>query len=291
MTIDWLLTLPQYLIPQRLLSALVRAATHNHGRRWKNALIRWFVNHYRVDLSIAESASPESYASFNHFFTRALKTDARSWPNDPSIIVAPVDGTVSEIGTIDGEQLIQAKGRTFSLSALLADKEPLTNRFTNGSYATLYLAPRDYHRIHMPFAGTLQQIIYVPGSLFSVNARTARIVNSLYARNERVIVFFETVLGSMAVILVGALFVGTMSTVWTGTVQANRPGEIRQWDYAEQTPSLSVECGAELGHFNMGSTVIVLFPPKCMQWSEQLQAGSPLEVGQPLGTASGLTSR
>ena len=122
-------------------------------------------------------------------------------------------------------------------------------------------------------------------------ARTARVVNSLYARNERVIVFFETALGAMAVILVGALFVGTMNTVWTGTVQANRPGKIRQWDYAEQTPSLSVECGAELGHFNMGSTVIVLFPPKCMQWSEQLQAGSPLEVGQPLGTASGLTSR
>ena len=284
MSIDWLLTAPQYIIPQHLLSAIVRHAARSPSRHWKNVLIHWFARRYNVDLSIAEAPSPSDYPTFNAFFTRALRTGVRAWPDDPRLISSPIDGTVSEIGDIAGDQLIQAKGRSFSLATLLAKDIALTNTFSDASFATLYLAPRDYHRIHMPCAGVIQRIIYVPGDLFSVNARTARVVNSLFARNERVIVLFSTADGPMAVVLVGALFVGSMTTVWTGDITPKRLREVREWNYIDNAGSLSSQRGAELGRFNMGSTVILLFPRERVQWSEELRAGSALTLGQPIAS-------
>lgn len=274
----------QYLLPQHLLSRLVGRLTRSTWRPWKNFLIRSFLRHFAVRMDEALEPEPFAYPSFNAFFTRALRPDVRFLAASPAV-ASPVDGTVSQIGRIDGERLIQAKGRDFTLAALMAGDEHLAPTFAGGTFATIYLAPYNYHRIHMPIDGGLISTTFVPGRLFSVNAVTAASVSRLFARNERVTCVFETQLGLMAVILVGALFVGSMSTVWAGDiVRQRRPQPSR---LAAPRSTVFLRRGAELGRFNMGSTVIVLFEPGRVRWNPALQAGATVQMGAAIGTVAG----
>ncbi len=244
----------QYLLPQHGLSRLVLAATRVRVRWFKNALIRGFLEFYRVDMSDAAEPDPCRYASFNEFFTRALKAGARPIAGDADSIACPVDGRISEAGIIEDGRLLQAKGRRYGLAQLLAG-QPWAGDFEGGSFATIYLAPFNYHRVHMPIRGQLQETVYVPGRLFSVNAVTARHVPNLFARNERVLTLFDTAHGRFALVLVGALNVGSMATVWSGDITP----AARRVVARIPSPPIALERGAELGRFNMGSTVILLF--------------------------------
>jgi phosphatidylserine decarboxylase len=271
----------QYLLPQHTLSRLVWHVTRSRRAAVKNFLISRFVRRFRPDMSAAQEPRPLSYRSFNEFFTRALKADARRIDADPRIIVSPVDGTVSTIGRITGARLIQAKGRSYSLAALLAGSAEETARFVDGSFVTLYLAPFNYHRVHMPCDGTLTAAWYVPGRLFSVNAATAAAVGALFARNERIVCVFGTAPAGFALVLVGALFVGSMSTRWHGDVTPaarRRPRRLA----AQRNVELRMPKGAELARFNMGSTVILLLPKGAAHWVPGVAAGSAIEVGQAL---------
>jgi phosphatidylserine decarboxylase len=230
-------------------------------------------------MSQAVQSDPLRYASFNDFFTRALKSDARPIADDPSAIACPVDGVISEAGSIDGTRLLQAKGRSFSLSDLLAG-QPWASSFEGGSFATIYLAPFNYHRVHAPLRGELRETVYVPGRLFSVNATTAMHVPRLFARNERVLTWFDAQCGHFALVLVGALNVGSMATVWAGDIT---PAARRVVTRLPPQPLL-LEKGAELGRFNMGSTVILLFEAQRARWHEWVRAGASVQVGQSLGT-------
>lgn len=273
---DRFLTLPQYLIPQHLLSRMILKLTRLKMGWLSHCVIRCFIKYYGVDMSIAQSSDVSHYASFNQFFTRALKPDARPLANNAEI-VSPVDGEISQIGQIQNGSLLQAKGRDFQLNDLLAGHK--VELFKQALFSTLYLSPKDYHRIHMPITGQLTDMVYVPGRLFSVNQRTARVVPNLFARNERVICFFETELGQMALILVGALFVGSMETVWAGTVTPSKFSQIEHWHY-ENGPVL--ERGIEMGRFNMGSTVIVLLDANRLQWLSELKPLNQVLMGQAL---------
>jgi phosphatidylserine decarboxylase len=271
----------QYLLPQLLLSRLAWHVTRSRSVPFKNFLISRFVRSFRPDMSEAEEPLPLSYASFNEFFTRALRAQARRIDTDPRSIVSPVDGTVSAIGRITDGELVQAKGRSYSLQALLAGSAGESARFSDGSFATLYLAPFNYHRIHMPCDGTLTAAWYVPGRLFSVNAATAAGVAGLFARNERVVCVFDDAPAGFALVLVGALFVGSMSTCWHGDVTPaarRRPSRLAPRHNVE----LRLPKGAELGRFNMGSTVILLLPKGTADWLPGIAAGSPVKVGQAL---------
>lgn len=278
---DRLKVLVQYIIPQHFLTSLMFQATRCQWRPWKNLLIRYVIDKYKVDMNIARQQDYRSFASFNEFFTRELKADAR--PIDVSIdsIVSPVDGTISQLGKIDHSDIFQAKGHSFNLRDLLAGEQALAETFTNGNFATLYLSPRDYHRIHMPVDGQLQKMIYVPGKLFSVNALTTRCVSRLFSRNERLISIFNTGCGNIAVILVGAIFVGSMETVWAGQITPTQQRKIRIWNYQQERITLAR--GQELGRFNMGSTVILLSEPGKIEWLQGLQAESPVIMGQAIG--------
>lgn len=271
----------QYLLPQHLLSRLVYVAARVTVAPWKNFLIRNFLKHYAVDLSEAEHSDPRAYASFNDFFTRGLRPDARSIDTTPQAIVSPVDGTVSTAGRIESSQLIQAKGRSYTLEALLAGDTALVEAFRGGEFATIYLAPFNYHRIHMPVRGTLAATIHVPGRLFSVNTSTAAQVPELFARNERVICIFDTACGRLALILVGALFVGSMTTVWAGAVTPS----MRRRTTVLTVPSSPVKLarGAEMGRFNMGSTVILLCERGRVRWLDGLREGTDVRVGERIG--------
>jgi phosphatidylserine decarboxylase len=269
----------QYLLPQHAVSRLVLHATRVRAPWFKNWLIRGFLKLYSVDMSQAVLTDPLGYASFNDFFTRALKDDARPIAADPSAIACPVDGVVSEAGDIDGSVLMQAKGRSFSLSDLLAGQS-WASGFEGGSFATIYLAPFNYHRVHSPLRGQLRETVYVPGRLFSVNATTAMHVPRLFARNERVLTWFDADCGHFALVLVGALNVGSMATVWAGDIT---PAARRVVTRLPPHP-LPLEKGAELGRFNMGSTVILLFEAKRARWHEWVRAGASVRVGQSLGT-------
>jgi phosphatidylserine decarboxylase len=268
----------QHLLPQHGLSRLTLRATRIRTPWFKNALMRGFMRLYDVDMSEALESDPARYGSFNEFFTRALRSDVRPIAADPASIACPVDGTVSECGRIEGEQLMQAKGRTYALNELLA-AAPWSSAFAGGEFATIYLAPYNYHRIHMPLAGKLLQTIYVPGRLFSVNTVTAARVPRLFARNERVICLFEGAAGRFAVILVGAFNVGSMSTVWAGDIT---PAKRR---VVTRLPEVRVELGKgeELGRFNMGSTVILLLEPNRAAWRDELRAGLTVRLGEELG--------
>jgi phosphatidylserine decarboxylase len=271
----------QFLLPQHALSRLVWHATRSRFVPVKNLLIERFVKSFRPNMSEAHEPLPLRYGTFNEFFTRTLKADARRIDTDPRVIVSPVDGTISAIGRIAGSELLQAKGRSYSLEALLGGSPEQSARFIDGSFATLYLAPFDYHRIHMPADGTLTAAWYVPGRLFSVNATTAASVAGLFARNERIVCVFDDTYLGFALILVGALFVGSMSTRWHGDVTPaarRRPCELKAAENAE----LHVAKGAELGRFNMGSTVILLLPRGAAEWLPGFAAGSRVEVGQAL---------
>lgn len=278
---DRLAILLQYLAPKQ---ALTRAAgwwAGVHAGRWSTATIRWFVRRYRVDMTEAAEPDIAAYASFNDFFTRALRPGAR--PMAAAGLVCPVDGAVSQLGAIDGDTLLQAKDHHYTTTALLAGDAQLAAHFTGGSFATLYLSPRDYHRIHMPCAGRLLRMVHVPGSLFSVNPTTARHVPGLFARNERVVCLFDTAFGPMALVLVGATIVGSMATVWHGQVNPPRPGRIRHWDYA-QTP-IALAQGAEMGRFQLGSTVIVLLPRGAIRWQADWRAQRPVRLGEAMASA------
>jgi phosphatidylserine decarboxylase len=273
----------QYLLPQHALSRLAHAVTRSELPLVKNSLIRAFYNHFRPDMSDALEGNPLSYPSFNAFFTRGLRAGARPAEADPAALACPVDGSVSQVGRLDGSWLVQAKEHAYTLESLLADEPAWAAAFRGGSFATLYLAPGDYHRVHMPLDGTLRAAWYVPGQLFSVNATTAAAVPGLFARNERIVCVFDTREFSFAVVLVGALFVGSMSTVWHGEVTPRAPRQKCTLPVDASRAPLALARGAELGRFNMGSTVIVLLPPGRAAWRASLAAGEPVRVGTTLG--------
>jgi phosphatidylserine decarboxylase len=268
----------QHVIPQHALSRLILRATRVRSPWFKNRLVRGFVNLYPVDMTDALQADPTSFASFNEFFTRALKPGARSIDPDPNSIACPADGTISEAGNIEGDQLLQAKGRRYTLSELLAS-QPWAKNFEGGSFATIYLAPFNYHRVHMPLRGALRSTVYVPGRLFSVNAITARYVPKLFARNERVLISFDTAFGQMALVMVGALNVGSIATVWAGDITPAARRQVTELP----APPLCLDKGEELGRFNMGSTVILLFQRGRARLNPDLRAGTIVRLGQSLG--------
>ena len=268
----------QYLLPQHGLSRRMLWATRIRAPWFKNSLIRGFLALFAVEMHEAAESDPYRYPSFNEFFTRALRAGARPIAAGARDIACPVDGRVSECGTIEGDSLLQAKGRRYTLGELLA-QQPWAARFEGGSFATLYLAPFNYHRIHMPLDGRLHDTVYVPGRLFSVNDVTAGLVPRLFARNERVLTLFENEAGSFAVVLVGALNVGSIATVWAGDIT---PAARRRVSRVP-SPDLVLRKGEELGRFNMGSTVILLFEPGRAAWNSELAAGSMVRLGQSLG--------
>lgn len=278
---DTLFGLLQRALPTRWLSLQVYRLTQIRHPAFKNALIRAFLRGYTIDLTEAEHENIEAYQSFNHFFTRALKPGARPLAGDPLAFVSPVDGTISQFGRIERGRLIQAKGHDYSVAELLAG-DPLAAQFEGGEFCTIYLAPYNYHRIHMPVSGTLKQWTYVPGRLFSVNAATARALPRLFARNERLNACFDTSAGPFVLSMIGALFVGSLETVWSGQVTPpHRRGIAPQAQWPTQ--ALSLSRGAEMGRFNMGSTVILLAPAGSLRWAAQLAPGQPVRMGQTLG--------
>ena len=271
----------QYLLPQHGLSRLVLAATRVRTPWFKNALTRGFLRLFSVDMAEAVEPDPCRYGSFNEFFTRALRPETRPINEDSRTIASPVDGAVSECGLIEKNRLLQGKGRHYTLGDLLA-RQPWAKRFEGGSFATIYLAPFNYHRIHMAVRGTLLDTVYVPGRLFSVNTVTAQHVPRLFARNERVLTLFDTDFGQFALVMVGALNVGSMATVWAGDITP----AARRVVTRIPGPALTLDKGAELGRFNMGSTVILLFEPNRVQWHPLLHAGSIVQLGRAIGRAA-----
>jgi phosphatidylserine decarboxylase len=280
---DRLAVLPQYLLPKQ---ALTSFAGWVAGAQWGGAttsLIRWFVGRYNVNM--AEAAEPDigAYASFNDFFTRALKPGAR--PLATADLVCPVDGAISQFGGIDGERIFQAKGHDYTATALVGGDAALAARFHGGHFATLYLSPKDYHRIHMPCAGRLQRMIHVPGELFSVNPTTARGVPGLFARNERVVCVFDGDAeqpGPWVLVLVGATIVGSMATVWHGLVNPPRPGRLRDWSYADKR--IELKQGDEMGRFLLGSTVVMLFPKGPLRFNPAWVAGGAIRMGEAMAS-------
>jgi phosphatidylserine decarboxylase len=281
---DRLFAALQRVLPHHALSALMYRVTRIGWRPFKNAFIRVFCRLYRVDLQQAERGSAEDYRHFNDFFTRALKAGARPLVSDPAALACPVDGCVSQLGAIRDQALLQAKDHDFSLTDLLGGDHRLAETYRDGLFATIYLSPRDYHRIHMPLDGSLRGMLHVPGRLFSVNAATTRALPGLFARNERLICLFENRdIGPFCVILVGALFVASMQTVWAGEVTPrNNGGEIGRWDYRGDQ-QLQLARGTELGRFNMGSTVILLLPRGSAAWHDELRADQTVRMGQDIG--------
>ncbi len=278
---DRLAVLPQYLIPKQALTVLAGKLAGAQAGGLTTAVIRWFVGRYGVNM--AEAANPDiaSYASFNEFFTRPLKADAR--PLAEADFLCPVDGAISQFGPIERDQIFQAKGHQYSTTALVGGDRELAARFENGHFATLYLSPRDYHRIHMPCDGRLTRMIYVPGALFSVNPTTARGVPGLFARNERVVCVFESAHGPFVLTLVGATIVGSMATVWHGVVNPPRPGVVREWRYDGET-AVNLKKGEELGRFLLGSTVVMLFPKQTLRFNPEWSPARAIRMGEAMAS-------
>lgn len=274
----------QYLLPQHLLSRLAGRLACCRSAWFKNCFIRWFAARYRVDMNEALVEDPANYEHFNAFFTRALKPGLRPLPEDPQAIVSPADGAISAIGRIEADTILQAKGKSFSLRALLGGDEAQAARFENGGFVTVYLSPRDYHRVHMPLDGTLEEMRYIPGKLFSVNQLTAENVDNLFARNERAVCLFDTDHGPMAVVLVGAMIVAGIETVFAGQVSPAHLRQISSTDYRNASPRVTLQRGDELGRFTLGSTAIVLFGPGMQDWATPLESGTALRMGQTIGT-------
>lgn len=278
---DFIAVLPQYLLPKRALTVFGGWVA---SRRWGTAttrLIAWFVKRYNVNMNEAANPNLASYTSFNDFFTRALRPGVRPLAN--AAFVCPVDGAISQFGAIQADQIFQAKGHAYSTTALVGGDEALAAQFQDGSFATLYLSPRDYHRIHMPCAGRLSSMVYVPGDLFSVNPKTARGVPGLFARNERVVCVFDTEFGPLVMALIGATVVGSMATVWHGVVNPPRLPQVTKWHYDES--NISLLRGEELGRFLLGSTVVMLFPKGVLDWNAQWQVSSPVCMGEAMAQA------
>lgn len=261
----------QYWIPQHGLTRLMGKLASAKAGVLTTAVIRWFIRHYRINMDEALHSDPKHYATFNDFFTRELRPDARPLVEDEQVLVHPADACVSQFGQIQEGQLIQAKGHSYSAQALLGGDAELAQRFEQGLFATLYLSPRDYHRVHMPCDGTLREMIYVPGELFSVNPLTAENVPNLFARNERVVCIFDTPFGLMAQVLVGATIVGSIELVWAGTVTPPRGNSVYRWQYpAQGDKAIRLQKGQEMGRFKLGSTVINLFENNRLQFDESM---------------------
>lgn len=274
----------QHLLPHHGLSRLVGLLA-NSTRPWiKNTMIRWFINAYEVDLSEAMHESLDQYATFNEFFIRALKPECRPIACDSNAFVSPVDGYISEKGFLHNGKLLQAKGREYSLQTLLGGDASWTSAFYEGAFFTAYLAPNQYHRVHMPIDGQLIQMIHVPGRIYSVSPDTTLHLPGLFTRNERVICIFKTKIGLMAMVLVGAMIVASINTQWHGTVTPPTQSKVNRWDYTDQT--IALKCGEEMGYFQMGSTVIVLFEKDKVQWSGALHSGTLLKMGMEIGRVS-----
>ena len=280
---DRLAVLPQYLLPKKLVTQLAGLFASAELGGVTQAAISLFVAHYGVDMSEAAEPDITRYTSFNDFFTRALRAGAR--PLADADYVCPVDGAISQFGAIERDQIFQAKRHHYSTCALLAGDAALAAEFENGQFATIYLSPKDYHRVHMPCAGRLLRMVYVPGDLFSVNPTTVRGVPGLFARNERVVCVFDTARGPFVLVLVGATIVGSMATVWHGVVNPPRPGEIKRWDYADKPVELAK--GAEMGRFLVGSTVVLLWPKGTLKFNPDWAPGGAVRMGQMMGMALG----
>ena len=280
---DRLAVAAQYLLPKQALTTLAGRFADTEAGSLSTSVIRWFVRRYGVDLSEAVDSNPVSYRSFNEFFTRPLRSGAR--PLADADFICPVDGTISQFGRIEHDQIFQAKGHHYSTTALVGGDGELASRFTDGAFATLYLSPRDYHRIHMPVDGRLRRMIHVPGELFSVNPATARGVPGLFARNERVVCVFDADFGSFVLTLVGATIVGSMATVWHGTVNPPRGGQIREWRYDEQRVWLRK--GEEMGRFLLGSTVVLLFPRDTLRFHPAWTAARAVRMGERMADRGG----
>ncbi|MDC9726186.1 MAG: archaetidylserine decarboxylase [Gammaproteobacteria bacterium] len=278
---DKIATIPQYLIPQHALSVLMHRLTRCEITWFKNGFIRFITAKYKVDINEAAQTDLDYFPSFNAFFTRELRSGVRPLAKGDAVITSPVDGVISQIGDITNNQIVQAKGREYSVLELLGGDEVLAKQFEQGQFATIYLSPRDYHRIHMPLSGTLQKMTYIPGKLFSVNPRTARAVPKLFARNERVVTVFETQQGPIVMVLVGAIFVGSMETVWQGMITPPYSKEIQHWTYMDEQ-AITLQKGEEMGRFNMGSTVVLLLPKQTDLFKLDLQAQSPVMMGQAI---------
>lgn len=279
---DAALTVPQYLLPQHAVSRMVHRATRWRTRWWKDALISWFMRHHGIVLDDYLVTEPTAFTDFNAFFTRALRDGARSLPAIDDAVASPVDGTVSQAGAIDDATIFQAKGHAYDLVDLLGGSRAEAAPFRDGTFTNLYLSPRDYHRIHMPLDGRLRRMVYVPGRLFAVNPPAVRTVPGLFARNERVVLTFDGATGPFALVLVGAFCVGSIETVWHGEITPPHGRETRLTAYAEHNaPALAR--GDELGRFNMGSTVIALFPPGSVELNATLRHASAVRMGQAIG--------
>lgn len=276
---DRLKVTAQYLIPKQALTVLAGKLASARAGGLTTRVIRWFVGRYGVNM--AEAANPDiaSYPSFNEFFTRPLKPGAR--PLADADYICPVDGAISQFGRIERDQIFQAKGHSYSTHALVGGDRDLAIQFQDGEFATLYLSPRDYHRIHMPCDGRLTRMIYIPGDLFSVNPTTARGVPGLFARNERVVCVFENDAGPFVLTLVGATIVGSMATVWHGQVNPPRPGTIKEWDYAPG--EVVLKKGDEMGRFLLGSTVVMLFPKRRLRFTDAWAPARAIRMGEAMG--------
>jgi len=269
----------QYFIPQHLLSRLVGWFAQSEYPLIKNTFIKWFAKRYDVNMQEALNEDLESYKSFNEFFTRPLKDGARPIAEGDNTLVSPADGAVSQLGKIELGRVFQAKGRDYSVAELLGGDADRAAPFVNGDFMTVYLSPKDYHRVHMPFAGTLKETVYVPGDLFSVNPATTENVDALFARNERMVCIFETEFGPMAMVLVGAMIVAGIETVWSGQVTP-LPKEAQAQQYNGEDIVLAK--GEEMGRFKLGSTVVMCFPENAIEFAESLKAESELRMGQEL---------
>jgi len=272
--------LPQYLLPKQALTQLAGRVAGAKGGSYTTTLIRWFVGKYGVNMNEAANGDITSYASFNDFFTRALREGAR--PLAKADFICPVDGTISQFGSIDDHQIFQAKGHKFTTAALVGGDAALAAQFQHGSFANLYLSPKDYHRLHMPCDGRLTRMIYVPGSLFSVNPTTARGIPNLFARNERVVCVFESEQhGAFVLVLVGATIVGSIATVWHGVVNPTRAGELREWRYDDQ--QIVLKQGEEMGRFLLGSTIVMLFKKDTIAFNPAWTPEGEIRLGEMMG--------
>ncbi len=276
---DYFKAWPLYVLPHHFLSRLIFRLTRIKSP-WVPAVIRWFVRTFKVDMSEALESDPNAYPTFNAFFTRGLKPELRPWAMDEQVLASPADGTISQLGAIRDGRIFQAKGHDYSVLELLGGDAERAAPFMQGQFATIYLAPRDYHRLHMPLSGCLLEQVYVPGRLFSVAGHTVRTIPRLFARNERVVTVFDTAYGKMALVLVGAINVAAIETVWGGLVTPPPGKSIRQIRYS----GISLQKGEEMGRFNMGSTIIVLLENADLRWEGACQADSPVRLGQALAT-------
>ena len=277
---DFFFLLFQYLVPQHLLSRSIGFIADS--KIFAKPFIRWFAHRYSVD--VEESLKTlDSFSTFNDFFTRALKPSARPFDNGHGAVLCPADGSLSQFGRIDQTRLVQAKGRFYEISSLLGGDAGLSASFKSGVFATIYLSPKDYHRVHMPLAGRLIRTVYIPGKLFSVNQVTANAVQNLYARNERLVCLFETEVGLMAMVLVGAMVVAGIDTVWSGRGRSSWSRKLVVKDYSSHQPDIFLKAGAEMGRFRLGSTVILLFPPGLIELDAQLMLDKDVRMGQAFG--------